>query len=100
MNARLPTVGEVLVHRFRRRPGEVRVEVVSVDQERRIVRIRMDGKEYSSPIRRGQGRRRHQPERLGLLGPQEAGAAEGAWVLTTHNERWEHTFASIAASAR
>ena len=48
MDARLPTVGEVLVHRFRRRPGEVRSEVVSVDQERRIVRVRMDGKEYSS----------------------------------------------------
>ena len=48
MDVRVPEVGEVLVHRFRRRDGEVRAEVVSVDRERRIVRVRMDGKEYAS----------------------------------------------------
>ncbi len=48
MNARIPEVGEVLVHRFRLRAGEVRAEVVSVDRERRTVTVRMDGKEYSS----------------------------------------------------
>ena len=37
-----------LVHRFRRRDGEVRTEVVYVDRERRIVRVRMDGREYGS----------------------------------------------------
>ena len=48
MDARMPEVGEVLVHRFRRREGEVRAEVVSVDPERRSVRVRVDGKEYGS----------------------------------------------------
>ena len=45
VEVRVPEVGEVLVHRFRRRDGEVRTEVVYVDRERRIVRVRMDGKE-------------------------------------------------------
>ena len=31
MEARIPAAGEVLVHRFRRRPGEVRAEVTSVE---------------------------------------------------------------------
>ena len=44
----VPEVGEVLIHRFRRRDGEVRAEVIYVDRERRIVRVRMDGKEYGS----------------------------------------------------
>ena len=48
MDVRTPEVGEVLVHRFRRREGEVRAEVVSVDPERRSVRVRVDGKEYGS----------------------------------------------------
>ena len=48
MEARIPAVGEVLVHRFRRRPGEVRAEVTSVDRERRAVKVRVDGKEYAS----------------------------------------------------
>ncbi len=48
MDVRIPEVGEALVHRFRRREGEIRAEVVSVDPERRAVRVRMDGKEYAS----------------------------------------------------
>ena len=48
MDVRMPEVGEVLVHRFRRRDGEARAEVVYVGRERRIVRVRMDGKEYGS----------------------------------------------------
>ena len=48
MDARMPEVGEVLVHRFRRREGEVRAEVVGVDRERRAVWVRMEGKEYGS----------------------------------------------------
>ena len=41
-------MGEVLVHRFRRRLGEVQAEVISVDAERRSIRVRMEGKEYAS----------------------------------------------------
>ena len=48
MEARIPTVGEVLVHRFRRRLGEVRAEVTSVDRERRAVKVRVEGKGYAS----------------------------------------------------
>ena len=48
MGPRIPTVGEVLVHRFRRRTGEVRAEVTSVDRESRAVKVRMDGREYTS----------------------------------------------------
>ena len=48
MEPRIPEVGEVLVHRFRRRKGEIRAEVVSVDRESRQVAVRMNGKEYPS----------------------------------------------------
>ena len=48
MERRMPEVGEVLVHRFRLRDGEVRAEVVSVDHQSRSVTVRMDGNEYSS----------------------------------------------------
>ena len=48
MEAKIPVVGEVLVHRFRRRPGEIRAEVTSVDRERRAVMVRVEGKEYAS----------------------------------------------------
>ena len=48
MDTRMPTVGDVLVHRFRRREGEVRAEIISVDSEPRSVKVRMNGKEYSS----------------------------------------------------
>lgn len=48
MAARMPAIGEVLVHRFRRREGEVRAEVIGIDLERRSVKVRMDGEEYGS----------------------------------------------------
>ena len=48
MEARIPDVGEVLVHGFRRREGEVRAEVTAVDREGRPVRVLMDGREYAS----------------------------------------------------
>lgn len=48
MDARIPMVGEILVHRFRRQPGEVRAEVVSVDEESRSVRVRIGDKVYPS----------------------------------------------------
>ena len=48
MTARIPEVGEVLVHRFRRRKGEVRAEIVTVDRESRQVTVRMNGEEYPS----------------------------------------------------
>ena len=38
MDMRIPIVGEVLVHRFRLREGDIRAEVVSVDPETRSVR--------------------------------------------------------------
>ena len=48
MEARIPKVGEVLVHRFRQGAGEVQAAVVSVDQETRSVVVEVDGKEYPS----------------------------------------------------
>ena len=48
MDVRTPEVGEVLVCYFKRPGVEIRAEVLSVDRERRIVRVRMDGKEYGS----------------------------------------------------
>ena len=48
MDTRMPVVGEVLVHRFRRREGEVRAEVISVDSETKSVKVMMNGKEYPS----------------------------------------------------
>ena len=48
MTVRIPDVGEVLVHRFRRRPREVQAVVLSVDRERRSVAVEVNGKEYSS----------------------------------------------------
>lgn len=48
MTVRIPEVGEVLVHRFRRRPGEVQAVVLSVDREKRSVVVEVDGKEYGS----------------------------------------------------
>ena len=65
MDARIPTVGEVLVHRFRRRTGEVRAEVVSVDAERRSVRVRLDGKEYPT---------------LSAAAKAAAGTGQNGWV--------------------
>ena len=48
MTVRIPDVGEVLVHRFRRRPGEVQAVVLSVDREKRSVVVEVYGKEYAS----------------------------------------------------
>ena len=48
MEPRIPEVGGMLVHRFRRRKGEIRTEVVSVDRESRQVTVRMNGDEYPS----------------------------------------------------
>ena len=48
METRMPAVGEVLVHRFRRREGEVKAKVISVDPERREVKVRVEGTEYAS----------------------------------------------------
>ncbi len=65
MGARMPAVGEVLIHRFRKRPGEVLAEVVSVDAERRSVRVRMEGKEYGS---------------LSAAAKAAAGISQNGWV--------------------
>ena len=48
MDARLPTVGEVLVHRFRQRGDEVLAEVTSVDWKSRTVRVRVGEREYAT----------------------------------------------------
>ena len=48
MEVRTPSVGEVLVHRFRRRPGQIEAIVTHVDQDNRSVTIEVEGKEYSS----------------------------------------------------
>ena len=48
VDARIPRVGEVLVHRFRLREGDIRAEVVSVDPETRSVSVKMNGKVYAS----------------------------------------------------
>ena len=48
MTARIPDVRESLVHRFRRRQGEVRAKVVSVDRASRTIGVRMKGKVYPS----------------------------------------------------
>ena len=48
MTVRIPDVGEVLVHRFRLRPGEVQAVVLGVDREKRSVVVDVDGKEYGS----------------------------------------------------
>ena len=48
MDTRIPIVGEVLVHRFRLREGDIRAEVVSVDPETRSVSVKMNGKVYAS----------------------------------------------------
>ena len=65
MGPRIPTVGEVLVHRFRRRAGEVRAEVTSVDREGRAVKVRMDGREYAS---------------LSAAAKAAAGTSQNGWI--------------------
>ena len=65
MDARMPDVGEVLVHRFRRRKGEVHAQVVSVDHESRSVTLRINGVEYSS---------------LSAAAKAVAGSSQNGWV--------------------
>ena len=65
MDVRIPSVGEVLVHRFRRRPGEVKAEVLSVDPESRAVRVRMNDKEYPS---------------LSAAAQAAAGTSQNGWI--------------------
>ena len=75
MDVRMPAVGEVLVHRSRRREGEARAEVINVDPERRSVLVRMDGREYASLSAAAKTAASTSQKRLDLLGPQEAGGA-------------------------
>ena len=65
MDVRIPALGEVLVHNFRRREGEVRAEVIGVDLERPSVKVRMDGKEYPS---------------LSAAAKAAAGTTQNGWV--------------------
>ena len=41
-----PKPGDRLVHRFRKRPGEIVAEVVSVDKHSGKVAVRVEGKDY------------------------------------------------------
>ncbi len=43
-----PSPGDRLLHRFRRRPGEVVAEVLSVDVKAGKVAVRVDGVDYTS----------------------------------------------------
>lgn len=43
-----PTVGQTLVHRFRKGEGEVTAEVVEVDRQKGKVAVRVRGKVYPS----------------------------------------------------
>ena len=49
-----PRVGEILIHRFRKKEGSVEAKVTSVDEAAGTVRVRIDGKEYSSLSAAGQ----------------------------------------------
>ena len=48
MEVRIPGVGETLVHRFRRRPGEIHAVVVSINKDPLSVTVQVEGKEYPS----------------------------------------------------
>lgn len=48
MSKRIPKVGEVLIHRFRKRDGEAKATVLSVNQETQSVTVRVNGKVYNS----------------------------------------------------
>ena len=48
MSVRIPAVGEVLTHKFRKRAGEVRAEVIGVDETTGWVAVRVNGKDYAS----------------------------------------------------
>ena len=43
-----PKVGQKLVHRFRKQPGQVTATVTEVDQEKGIVKVQMKGVNYDS----------------------------------------------------
>ena len=48
MSTRIPVVGEVLTHKFRKRKGESHAEVIGVDEATARVAVRVNGKEYRS----------------------------------------------------
>ena len=48
MSTRIPAVGEVLTHKFRKRKGEAHAEVIGVDEAAGRVAVRVNGKEYRS----------------------------------------------------
>lgn len=48
MEKRWPKVGEKLVHRFRKSPGEAVAEVVSVNRKTGVVSVRVGNEVYSS----------------------------------------------------
>ena len=48
MSVRIPAVGDVLTHKFRKRVGEVRAEVIGVDETTGRVAVRVNGKDYAS----------------------------------------------------
>ena len=48
MSVRIPAVGEVLTHKFRKRAGRVRAKVIGVDETTGRVAVRVKGKDYAS----------------------------------------------------
>ena len=48
MSTRIPAVGEVLTHKFRKRKGEAHAEVIDVDETMGKIAVRVEGKEYTS----------------------------------------------------
>ena len=48
MSTRIPEVGEVLTHKFRKRKGEARAEVIDVDETTGRVAVRVNGQYYRS----------------------------------------------------
>lgn len=60
-----PKPGDRLIHIFRKRPGQVEVEVVDVDRERGFVSVRMGGKIYPT---------------LSAAAKEVAGHASNGWV--------------------
>ena len=48
MSTRMPKVGVVLTHKFRKRKGEAHAEVIGVDEATGRVAVRVNGKEYRS----------------------------------------------------
>ena len=96
MEARMPEVGEVLIHRYRRREGEVRVEVVSVDPTTRSVSVQMNGEVYASLSAAAKvAAGGTSQNRLDLLGPQEAGGQGPCRVIHRNSvqvSQWHRFF--------